>query len=64
VVSKRKRSEIGRQLAALRTKVQITCAYCGTTVTGIKQREYCSARCRMAACRERKKGEQEENDSV
>jgi hypothetical protein len=60
VVSKRERSEIGRLLASLRAKVQVTCAYCGAVVTGTKKRQYCSDRCRMAACRQRKaKHEQE-----
>jgi hypothetical protein len=54
VVSKRKRSEIGRLLASLRAKVQVTCAYCGAVVKGTKKRQYCSDRCRMAACRQRK----------
>jgi hypothetical protein len=63
MISKGKRSELGRLLASLRAKVRVKCAYCGAPTTGTKKREYCSARCRMAACRERKRGQQEQQGS-
>jgi hypothetical protein len=55
MVSKKDRSEIGRQLAALRKKVQVTCAVCGVVFTATRRRMYCSAKCNMAAYRQRKR---------
>ena len=55
MVSKKERSEIGRQLAALRKKVKVTCAVCGTVFTATRRRMYYSGRCNMAAYRPRKR---------
>jgi hypothetical protein len=55
MVSKKERSEIGRMLAALRKQRQVKCVVCGKMVTGTKRRMYCSARCNVAAYRERKR---------
>jgi hypothetical protein len=55
MVSKDERSRIGRELAALRKKVKVTCAVCGTVITATRRRLYCSAKCCVAAYRRRKK---------
>ena len=55
MVSKKERSEIGRRMAALRKKVKVTCAVCGTVFTATRRRMYCSAKCNMTAYRRRKR---------
>jgi len=55
MVSKKERSELGRRLAAPRKQGDIKCVVCGKAITGTKRRMYCSARCNVAAYRERKR---------
>ena len=57
MVSKNERSQIGRELAALRRRVKVKCLVCGTEFTATPRRMYCSARCNVAAYRERKRRE-------
>ena len=49
------RSEIGRQLASLRPKKEVTCPVCGKVVTGQGRRTYCSTACRVKASYERRR---------
>jgi hypothetical protein len=55
MVSKKDRSEAGRMLASLRKRGPVKCVVCGTVVTGTKRRMYCSARCNVAAYRQRQR---------
>lgn len=48
------KSEIARQLAAMRPALQLTCPVCGSPMQGISLRRYCSNACRMKAYRQRR----------
>jgi len=50
-----KSTHVGKELAALRKRVQKNCVVCGRKMVALKQAKYCSNRCRQRAKYQRQK---------
>jgi endogenous inhibitor of DNA gyrase (YacG/DUF329 family) len=48
-------SELGRKLASARKQIEAQCLHCGKQFTGTTRALYCSARCKVAHLRGKKK---------